>query len=253
MEALEALVSDVDYGAPWEEQTPQQRALCTALECAALSRQTDMVITLMGKALPLPLETVERLVRDEGYEPLALALKALGMAREGIERVLIFCHPDRCPAADHMIFLMDAVDRLPYAQARDLFGKMVGGDAMAVSLHSASVSTSMTRSSKASSSKTHTSKTRASKASGRSKAKAALPKKSALAEKSSAPSGSPSRKALGVSRAVKKAKASTQNTSSTEMAAKAVAPETSIKGAAKKSQTQKSKGVTPKKTSVEPK
>lgn len=135
MEALEALVADLDYGAPWEEQSPQQRALCTALECAALSRQTDMVITLMGKALPLPAATVERLVNDDGYEPLALALKALGMPREGIERVLIFCHPNRCPAADHMIFLMDAVDRLPYAMARDLFGKMVGGDATAVSLH----------------------------------------------------------------------------------------------------------------------
>ena len=68
------------------------RAIAT-LETAAFAADTDAFARELSSALMLPSDTTARVIADPGREPLACALKALGMPAQIFQRVLMFLDP----------------------------------------------------------------------------------------------------------------------------------------------------------------
>lgn len=63
------------------------------LEAAALAGQSDEFAIELGQALHIPREQARRIVRDEHGEPMVVAVKALGIPRDVVYRILIFANP----------------------------------------------------------------------------------------------------------------------------------------------------------------
>jgi uncharacterized protein (DUF2336 family) len=63
------------------------------LEMAAFASDLENFILELGDALMLPSSITEQVVNDPGGEPLACAVKALGMSGQVFERVLLFLDP----------------------------------------------------------------------------------------------------------------------------------------------------------------
>ncbi len=74
---------------------PETRAVLAiaALEAAAFAADTEAFAHELSAALMLPAGTTAEIVADDGREPLACALKALGMPAEVFQRVLMFLDP----------------------------------------------------------------------------------------------------------------------------------------------------------------
>ncbi|MDB5484139.1 MAG: hypothetical protein JWR29_43 [Tardiphaga sp.] len=64
-----------------------------ALEAAAFAADVEAFTAELGSALMLPSAITAQIVADPGREPLACALKALGMPAEIFQRVLMFLDP----------------------------------------------------------------------------------------------------------------------------------------------------------------
>jgi hypothetical protein len=64
------------------------------LEMAAFAEDRDNFARELGEALTLATPTAQQIVTDPGGEPLACALKALGMSSAIFQRVLLFLNPD---------------------------------------------------------------------------------------------------------------------------------------------------------------
>ena len=84
-------------GTPLKPSTPvdPRRAAraVTALEQAALSSDAAGFTAELADALILTSQVASQIVRESGGEPLACALKALGMPGESYQRVLLFLNP----------------------------------------------------------------------------------------------------------------------------------------------------------------
>jgi hypothetical protein len=63
------------------------------LEAAVLTGKTERFIVRLAQALLIPHQQARRIARDELGEPVVVAAKALGLAREVLCRVLIFVNP----------------------------------------------------------------------------------------------------------------------------------------------------------------
>ena len=63
------------------------------LEAAVLTGKTERFIARLAQALLIPHQQARRIARDELGEPVVVAAKALGLAREVLCRVLIFVNP----------------------------------------------------------------------------------------------------------------------------------------------------------------
>jgi hypothetical protein len=64
------------------------------LEMAAYACDTDSFAFELSSVLLMPLKAAERIVDDQGGEPIACACKALGMPDEVFQRVLLFLKPE---------------------------------------------------------------------------------------------------------------------------------------------------------------
>lgn len=84
-------------GTPLKPSTPvdPRRAAraVTALEQAAFSADTAGFTAELADALILTSQVASQIVKESGGEPLACALKALGMPGESYQRVLLFLNP----------------------------------------------------------------------------------------------------------------------------------------------------------------
>ena len=63
------------------------------LEAAALGRNNEEFAQQLARALRIPREQARRMARDELGEPVAVAGKALGLARDVLHRILLFVNP----------------------------------------------------------------------------------------------------------------------------------------------------------------
>jgi hypothetical protein len=63
------------------------------LEAAALARKHEEFAQLLARALQIPRAQARHFLRDELGEPLLVAAKALGIAREVVYRILLFANP----------------------------------------------------------------------------------------------------------------------------------------------------------------
>ncbi|KPF98172.1 flagellar biosynthesis protein FlhF [Rhodopseudomonas sp. AAP120] len=88
-----------------------QRAIET-LHMAAFAADVENFTHELGDALILATGTAERVVRDVGGEPLACALKALGMKLAAFEQVLMFLDPELGASVDRVYRLSRLYDRL---------------------------------------------------------------------------------------------------------------------------------------------
>jgi len=72
---------------------PRAELALKALEMAAYAVDPENFARELSEVLILPLSVAEKIVQDEGGEPMACAVKALGMPGPMFERVLMFLDP----------------------------------------------------------------------------------------------------------------------------------------------------------------
>jgi hypothetical protein len=63
------------------------------LHMAAFASDVDNFVTELGETLILPARTAERVVKDPGGEPLACAVKVIGMSSKIYQQILLFLDP----------------------------------------------------------------------------------------------------------------------------------------------------------------
>jgi uncharacterized protein (DUF2336 family) len=106
-------------------------ALLAAIESAALSRRRDALVGCLADALDVEPALGRRILDDEGGEPLALTLVAIGMPGDQAARVLMFA----CPAAGESVERLRALSLMmeltPRLAAARLVRAMIGGGAAA--------------------------------------------------------------------------------------------------------------------------
>ena len=68
-------------------------AIGQRLEAAALGNHRDDLVKQLAEALRIPREQARRIVRDDHGEPIVVAVKALGIPRDVVYRLLMFVNP----------------------------------------------------------------------------------------------------------------------------------------------------------------
>lgn len=87
------------------------------LEMAAFSADIENFILELSDALILPERMAAQVVNDPGGEPLACALKALGMAADTFQRILLFLNPEIGSSVTTVYRLARLYDRLSQRSA----------------------------------------------------------------------------------------------------------------------------------------
>jgi hypothetical protein len=82
------------------------------LEMAAFAADTENFTLELGEALILPARIAAQVVNDPGGEPLACAMKALGMPGAVFQRVLMFLNPEFGASVNNVYRLSRLYDRL---------------------------------------------------------------------------------------------------------------------------------------------
>src|SRR5208282_1618724 len=72
---------------------PQDSSVGRRLEAAALARNNTEFAQQLARSLRIPREQARRMARDDLGEPVVVAGKALGLARDVLHRVLLFVNP----------------------------------------------------------------------------------------------------------------------------------------------------------------
>lgn len=83
-----------------------------ALEMAAFVADMENFTLELGETLILPASTAQQIVNDSGGEPLACAMRALGMPGPVFERVLLFLKPEFGTSVNTVYRLSRLYDRL---------------------------------------------------------------------------------------------------------------------------------------------
>ena len=93
---------------------PERRALraIETLEMAAFAADVENFTLELGETLILPARLATQIVNDRGGEPLACAVRALGMPGPVFERVLLFLKPEFGTSVDMVYRLSRLYDRL---------------------------------------------------------------------------------------------------------------------------------------------
>lgn len=99
----------------------RQRSIET-LEMAAVAADAENFTREVGDALLLPQQLAERIVGDAGGEPLAIAMKALGMPGEVYQRVLLFLDPQVGSSVVAVFTLARLYDRISEQSALTMLG-----------------------------------------------------------------------------------------------------------------------------------
>jgi hypothetical protein len=90
------ILCNLEIVAPLPSARPnvaRDAALGERLEAAALARKREEFAQLVSGALQIPRAQARHILHDELGEPLVVAAKALGIAREVLYRILLFANP----------------------------------------------------------------------------------------------------------------------------------------------------------------
>ncbi|MBN9041207.1 MAG: DUF2336 domain-containing protein [Rhizobiales bacterium 62-47] len=101
------------------------------LEMAAFAVDVENFTLELGDALILPPHIAAQIVNDAGGEPLACALKALGMKSDTFQRVLLFLNPDIGASVNTVYRLSRLYDRLSQRSALVMLAAWRGASAPA--------------------------------------------------------------------------------------------------------------------------
>jgi hypothetical protein len=91
---------------------PRAELAIKALEMAAYAVDPENFARELSEVLILPLGVAEKVVQDEGGEPMACAVKALGMPGPMFERVLMFLDPNLGASVNRVYRLSRLYDNL---------------------------------------------------------------------------------------------------------------------------------------------
>jgi hypothetical protein len=92
--------------------TPRTARAIETLEMAAFAADIENFTLELGEALILPARIAAQVVNDPGGEPLACAVKALGMPGAVFQRVLLFLNPEFGSSVNNVYRLSRLYDRL---------------------------------------------------------------------------------------------------------------------------------------------
>ena len=84
---------DATEAARSRHSPPPAPETCRRLEAAALERNGAEFTRLIENALVVPRTLAERIVTDPAGEPLLVAVRALGMTQDTVQRILLFLNP----------------------------------------------------------------------------------------------------------------------------------------------------------------
>jgi len=90
------------------------------LEGAALAGESEAFAIELGEALHIPREQARRIVRDETGEPIVVAVKALGIPRDVVYRILIFANPAIGHSVERVHALAILYDEMPMPAAEGM-------------------------------------------------------------------------------------------------------------------------------------
>jgi len=98
----------------------RDQAVGQRLEATALARQSDEFTTQLGQALHIAREQARRILRDEHGEPMVVAVKALGIPRDVVYRILIFANPAVGHSVERVHALATLFDEMPMPAAEGM-------------------------------------------------------------------------------------------------------------------------------------
>ena len=104
-------------GSGTQPATATRNTVSEALERALLSGNREQFTRLLGRALRIPGEHAERLVRDELGEPIVVAAKALRMPRDVLYRILLFVNPSIGHSVERVHTLAELYDEITLSAA----------------------------------------------------------------------------------------------------------------------------------------
>jgi Uncharacterised protein conserved in bacteria (DUF2336) len=107
------------------------------LEAAALGNHRDDFTKLLAEALRIPHEQARRIARDDHGEPLVVAVKALGIPRDVVYRLLMFVNPAFGHSVERVHALAMLFDEMtaPAAEAMVAIWQALRKDARAAAKH----------------------------------------------------------------------------------------------------------------------
>jgi hypothetical protein len=115
---------DGDSDLPLPAATAPPSDAVRRLEAAALQRRPAEFIRTLERALAISARHAERIVMDDGGEPLLLAAKALGMAPDAVLRILLFLNPMIGQSVSRVFDLAKLYDAIPREAAMRLIASL---------------------------------------------------------------------------------------------------------------------------------
>ena len=109
---------DFAHIAPSDPPAAIQRADIWRLETAALQHNTETVLAEIGRALGLSREEAARILRDEGGEPIVVAVRAMNVPADVVQRMLLFINAGVGHSVDRVYELSDLFTELSLVSAR---------------------------------------------------------------------------------------------------------------------------------------
>ena len=107
------------------------------LEAAALGHQREDFTKQLAEALRIPHEQARRIARDEHGEPLVIAVKALGIPRDVVYRLLMFVNPAVGHSVERVHALAMLFDEMTAPAAEDMVAiwQALRGDTRSAAKH----------------------------------------------------------------------------------------------------------------------
>ena len=93
-------------------------AIGQRLEAAALGNHREDLAKQLAEALRIPREQARRIVRDDHGEPIVVAVKALGISRDVVYRLLMFVNPTVGHSVERVHALATLYDEMTRASGR---------------------------------------------------------------------------------------------------------------------------------------
>jgi hypothetical protein len=107
------------------------------LEAAALGNHREELVKHLAEALRIPREQARRIVRDDHGEPLVVAVKALGISRDVVYRLLMFVNPAVGHSVERVHALATLYDEVTAQAAEGMIAiwQALRGEARATAKH----------------------------------------------------------------------------------------------------------------------
>jgi hypothetical protein len=107
------------------------------LEAAALGNHREELVKQLAEALRIPRDQARRVVRDDHGEPIVVAVKALGISRDVVYRLLMFVNPAVGHSVERVHALATLYDEMTAQAAEGMVAiwQALRGEARSAAIH----------------------------------------------------------------------------------------------------------------------